>query len=247
MTPLVVAVTVPSLSVHRLFGDLLDDTGDWIPHVLAEHRHVVAFGGSRVARPICSVTVDNTAGMRLLLEHLYGLGHRRIAYAGCQRNVDMQVRQESFLAFVAEKGLFFPAGYVQDASLLDYGDGYATAATIFATHPRPTAFIASNDRMAIGALRAAEEVGLRVPADVSIVGFDDLGIAAFSVPPLTTIRQPADRLGAAAVGLLVDLVEGRLDPSTGCNVVFEPELIVRASSGPPPVDSTPGYRVAPTS
>jgi len=96
---------------------------------------------------------------------------------------------------------------------------------------RPTAIFALNDRMALGVLQYAREHGLRVPQDLSVVGFDDIPAAATSFPPLTTIRQPSVKMGHEAVKLLFKLLEGG---SSSSRVVVSTELVVRASSGPPP-------------
>ena len=97
--------------------------------------------------------------------------------------------------------------------------------------PSPTAVFASNDRLAIGAVHAAVEAGLRVPQDVSIVGVDDIELAAYQTPPLTTVRQSLTDVATLATTILLDLLEGHAPEQA--QVVFEPELVVRESTAPP--------------
>jgi DNA-binding LacI/PurR family transcriptional regulator len=99
--------------------------------------------------------------------------------------------------------------------------------------PAPTAVFASNDRLAIGAVRAAVEAGLRVPQDVSIVGVDDIELAAYQTPPLTTVRQSLTDVATLATRILLDLLGGREPDRT--QVIFAPELMVRQSTAPPPI------------
>lgn len=97
--------------------------------------------------------------------------------------------------------------------------------------PRPTAIFACNDLMAIGALRAAHEAGLWAPSGLSIVGFDDIELASYTSPPLTTVAQPVRRIGTTAVDFLLELISGkRHEPR---RVLLQPELRVRCSSGAP--------------
>jgi DNA-binding LacI/PurR family transcriptional regulator len=215
-----------------ILGTTIGRSFDWVEQVLARHRYVVAFGRGQ-GRPPVSVGVDNSQGTRLLLEHLFGLGHRSIAYVGCQRNLDMRARCDSFRAFVAQHGLPCPPAYVRDEPMFDFDHGYRAMQAVLAARPRPTAVLAANDRLAIGALRAAAEAGVPVPQGVSVVGFDDLTLAAFSRPPLTTMRQPTEAMGRIAAQLLVDMVEGRTRPEEAEDVVLQPELIIRSSTAPP--------------
>jgi DNA-binding LacI/PurR family transcriptional regulator len=100
---------------------------------------------------------------------------------------------------------------------------------LLARHPRPTAVFAANDLMAIGAMRAVDEAGLQVPADISIVGVDDIQVAAFQNPPLTTIHQPFTQLATSGVQLLLNILKGQ--DLTATQIVVEPTLVVRQSTG----------------
>ena len=118
--------------------------------------------------------------------------------------------------------------------LLWHGDftsesGYACMHALLRHTPRPSAVFVANDLMALGALCAAHECGVDVPGDISVVGFDDIELARFSSPPLTTVAQPKQRIAALAVDMLLERIEGRRADAR--KVVLQPELRVRASSG----------------
>jgi LacI family transcriptional regulator len=112
--------------------------------------------------------------------------------------------------------------------------GYAAASRLLAGAQRPTAIIAGNDLMAIGAMRAAREAGLNVGRHLSVVGFDDITLAEHAHPPLTTVRQPIYEIGQRVCRMLVRILAGEPLKEEECQVLFEPELVIRDSSGPPP-------------
>ena len=177
------------------------------------------------------VMSDNEAGARAAVRHLYELGHRRIAtitgMIDSRPGVD---RLRGYRRAIQECGLAYRDDFVA------YGDFYAesareAAARLLALPERPTAIFAAADLMAIGAIRAAAEAGLRVPDDVSIVGFDDIQLAPHVNPPLTTLRQDKLGLGAAAGEALVARVAGETDRPPLRTLPVE--LVVRGSTGPP--------------
>jgi LacI family transcriptional regulator len=127
------------------------------------------------------------------------------------------------------------AGVPYDEDLVIRGDYHAQSGmdithAILRMNPRPTAVFALNDLMALGALRAAAESGYAIPRDLAVVGYDDLEIAHFTNPPLTTIAQPKKEIGARAIDLLVDRMSRKTRPNT--RLVLPPELIIRRSSQP---------------
>jgi LacI family transcriptional regulator len=178
------------------------------------------------------VMSDNEAGARAAVEHLHGLGHRRIATVtgmiDSRPGID---RLRGYRAAVQALGLAYRDDYVA------YGDFYAESgreatARMLASAEPPTAIFAASDLMAIGAIRAVAEVGLQVPHDVSIVGFDDIQLAPHVNPPLTTLRQDMLGLGAAAGDALVARVAG--DPDRPPLRTLPVELVVRGSTAAPP-------------
>ncbi|GGT25665.1 hypothetical protein GCM10014713_18350 [Streptomyces purpureus] len=171
--------------------------------------------------------------MRLAVTHLVALGHTRIGLAvGPKRFVPVQRKIEGFRLGMAERlGLSTEdADALIEHSLYTLEGGQAAAAALISRGC--TAVVCASDMMALGAIRAARQQGLEVPRDVSVVGFDDSPLIAFTDPPLTTIRQPVQAMGQAAVRALLEEIGGT--PAPHSEFVFLPELVVRGStaSGP---------------
>ena len=173
-----------------------------------------------------SVVFDQWNGARLAVNYLIDLGHREIAeISGPLDHFDGAMRHRAWEVFLGNNGL--------EPSLTAAGDftvcsGYTCAKQILAQKRSFTALFAGNDLMALGALRALHEAGLRVPQDVSVVGFDDLAIAAYFDPPLTTMRQDFGALGRESVEYLVSRIENS-DVSIQQRVL-SPELVIRKST-----------------
>ena len=180
---------------------------------------------------VTSVDVDNVAGARDAVEHLIGLGHRRIA---CITNAPLvytaaQERLAGYRAAHAAAGLPVDEGLVATGDF-DAPSGHAAMRELLERTSFDAVFAAS-DVVALGAIGALREAGLRVPRDCSVVGFDDIPLAAYFDPPLTTIRLPASELGQAAGRALLERIA---DPSADARRTLLPtELIVRASTAPP--------------
>jgi DNA-binding LacI/PurR family transcriptional regulator len=221
---------------------LLGDTSDQ-PRLLEDLRDtnidvVGLWQGSAPVLGMSTVSVDNRAGMEALMSHLLGLGHKRMAFIGGGFGEgrllgDIGERRAAFLELMAAANLPVPDSYV--CEIKNNLSGGATAFESLMNLPvRPTAIFASTDLLAIGALHAAGRMGLSVPRDVSIVGFDDLPMAEYTNPALTTVRQPMAEMAAVGVGAAIDK-----DRAEGAAVVqlLVPSLVVRESSGRPP-DST---------
>lgn len=173
-----------------------------------------------------AVAVDQIAGTRLALDHLYQLGHRRIQHiAGPTDFSEARLRREAFAAFVAEHSLEAFPDLQGDWSA---ESGYQAA---LRTGPGVTAIASANDQMAQGAIHALTDRGLRVPEDISIVGFDDIPESAHFRPPLTTIHQDFPGVGDQAIAVLVARLRGE-----GATVPapLRPWIVRRASTAPPP-------------
>ena len=177
------------------------------------------------------VMSDNVSGAEAAVRHLHDLGHRRIAtITGMLESRPGIDRLRGYRAAAQALGLAYRDEYVT------YGDFYAESgreqtARLLQLEDRPTAIFAAADMMAIGALRAVAEAGLRVPEDISIVGFDDIQLAPHINPPLTTMRQDKLGLGAAAGDALVARIAG--DPGRDPLLRLPVELVVRGSTAPP--------------
>jgi DNA-binding LacI/PurR family transcriptional regulator len=180
---------------------------------------------------IHSVEVDKLSGVRTMMRHLMSLGHRRIgviSYAppGTNRHADYRIR-------VVRK-MLKDVGSLLDDDLVGYGSydpetGYQVMCEMLRVQPLPTAIFALNDIMAFGAIRAINEAGLRVPDDIAVVGFDDVRLAAFTTPPLTTMYEPDVDHGRLSAELLMALIRGETPPQK--HITLETQLIVRESCG----------------
>ncbi len=182
--------------------------------------------------PVTSVDVDNVAAARGAVEHLLSIGHRRIA---CITNAPLaytaaQERLRGYREALAAAGVEYVDDLVIEADF-DAHSGHVAMSTLIAREvPFGAAFVAS-DVVALGAIGALRATGRRVPDDVSIVGFDDIPLARYFDPALTTVRLPAYELGHAAGRALLDRIADRAMPS---RTLLPTELIVRASTAPPP-------------
>lgn len=178
-----------------------------------------------------SVNIDDRAAARLAMEHLLGLGHRRIAHiSGLPQSSTSRARLDGYLDAFAAAGIAFDESLVVEGSFSIEG-GQAAASTLLALTQRPTAIFAANDESAIGASTLLKTRGLSIPADMSIVGFDDIEHSARTLPPLTTVRQPRFGIGMAAMSLLLDVLAGKELPER--HIVLPVELIVRQSTAAP--------------
>jgi DNA-binding LacI/PurR family transcriptional regulator len=214
-----------------LLGDMQDQ-----PHLLADLRNslvpVVALWQGSSPLEVPTVDVDNAAGIVAGLEHLVDLGHRRIAFISGRPLGDIRERQAAFEAFMSERLGGVPAGYVQQVPNSPVGGEDALAVLLDLPEP-PTAIMTSTDTLAVGVLHAAYAGGRRVPADLSVVGFDDIQLAGHTVPALTTLRMPTRDIVARGVQLAIDLARDA-DASREPRVeVVAAELIVRESTAPP--------------
>jgi LacI family transcriptional regulator len=181
-----------------------------------------------------SVGSTNFLGGLAATQHLLDLGHRRIAYlGGPAASACNQARMQGYRGAMETAGVPVPDGYVRTGSFV-YRDGYEVGAELLALPTPPTAVFAGSDETALGVIEAARVRGLRVPEDLSVVGFDDTQIARFSSPPLTTVRQPLREIGTVAVRRGLRLSAGEKVDSH--HVELATELVVRGSTAPLRVD-----------
>ena len=179
---------------------------------------------------VTNLVLDERLAARLALEHLTSLGHERIAFIkGQPFSSDSEVRWESIRAVARELRIEIRAELTVQLENDSFSPmvGYPLVRELLSRTTDFTALLAYNDLSAIGAIRAIRERGLRVPEDISVVGFDDIHSAAFQNPSLTTIRQPLREMGMRAARILVDRLKGKDDPG---QISVEPELIIREST-----------------
>jgi len=176
-----------------------------------------------------SVTVDNERGVQLAVSHLAGLGHRNIAcIAGPQDLSTGLARYRGFQAAMAAAGLEVAPGQVAFARAFSIEEGRRCAAEILASDAGCTAVAAANDMLAVGCYLALDQAGLRCPADISVVGFNDMPFIDMLRPPLTTIAFPHYQLGTQAAQMLIERMNGDAGPARA--LYLAPELIVRGST-----------------
>jgi len=188
----------------------------------------VAYGRTLDGREFPYVDVDYVAGMRALVQHLSDLGHRRVACViGSPDFTFVHYQLEGFRLAMHTCGLSANDDLIIEADLTQRG-GYGAAQTLLSQSEPPTAIVASSDLMALGVMSAAQDQGLDVGRDIAIAGFDDIPLAETSHPTLTTVRQPAHRLGQLMGKMLVALARGEA-PSEP-QVLVVPSLIIRQST-----------------
>ena len=178
------------------------------------------------------VVVDNRKGAYEATFHLVQLGHRHIAFLGGPDEFSTaQERMEGFVAALRDSGLPARQEWVWPG-LFRSRAAYHEAFGLLSGKERPTAIFAGNDLMAFGVLEAAAHCNLRVPEELSVVGFDDIEMAAHHALGLTTVSQERDRMAEMAARILIDLIEGRASPPI--RVVLRPSLVLRRTTGPAP-------------
>jgi LacI family transcriptional regulator len=221
-------------SLSRLGGTLIDGAILVTPTVVSAPAEipVVAVDPHTGPPGIPTVDADNVAGAMAATRHLLALGHRRIAHLGGRADLESaRLRENGFRAAMAA------AGVPVDAQLVRVGGYRPETATApvreLLTRPdRPTAVFAANDISAIRTIEVARELGLRVPEDLSVVGFDNVPESVLCHPSLTTIAQPLHDIGVTALRMLVELLAGR-EPAPA-HVRLPTRMVERASTGPVP-------------
>lgn len=194
----------------------------------------VAVAGHQKVENVTNIILDHRRAAELGLRHLKELGHERIAFLrGQTKSSDSASRWEAIQEVAQEFDIQIRPELVLQLQGMESTPelGYPYGKALIARNVPFTALFAYNDISAIGAMRAFQEAGLRVPEDISVVGFDDVSIASFSIPPLTTVRQPLAKMGRIAAETLLDRIEERA--AFIPEIAVEPELISRRSTGPP--------------
>jgi len=204
---------------------------------------VVAISAHSAVPNVTNIILDHHRAVEIALQHLYALGHRRIAFMRGPRAIpDSEYRWQSIQQVAGEMGLVIDPGLVVRIDATGWSEktgqhpmapeiGYKPMQDLLAKTKDFTAIFCFNDIAAIGAIRALKDVGLRVPEDVSVVGFDDIQSAAYSTPSLTTVRQPLLEMGKRGAEILLERIANR-EKSYPAEIVMTPDLVVRESTGP---------------
>lgn len=214
----------------RVSASLQALVDDGLPVVIANRR--VRRGG------LSSVTGDDTAGVTALVDHLVGLGHRRIAcIPGPTATSTGSVRAAAFRTALVDHGLEVDERLVRPADAFRVPDGDRALTALVRSGERFTAVVAGDDLLAVGCYDALRRLGLRCPDDVSVVGFDDMPFVDKLWPPLTSVRVPHHEIGQQAAHMLLAQLEGRVP--AGSTALLPVALQVRGSTAPPRTDGVP--------
>ena len=194
---------------------------------------LVAVAGHRRIKGITNVALDHHRAAELTLSHLHSLGHRQIAFMrGQSFSSDSDARWKGLVSVAGKLGIKIQPEllFTLDRDMSSPELGYPVVQHLLATGKPFTALVAFNDISAIGAIRALQDANLRVPADVSVIGFDDIKAAGFTLPRLTTIHQPLEEFGRIAGEHLLGRMKGTLPPRQ--EIAVQPTLVARESTGP---------------
>jgi LacI family transcriptional regulator len=225
------------LEEHRVQGVLITPVagaGSRLARLQRRGTSVVLVDSRSPSRGQCSVAVDDVLGGDLAISHLLDAGHERIAYVSGPPGIrQVADRHEGALRAFARAGRSADDLQIIDAGALNVAAGQKAGAEIAAlpARSRPTAVFCANDLIALGVLQEMTRNRIRVPEEVSIVGYDDIDFAAAAAVPLTSVRQPRHQLGSTAARLLLDEAAAD-DTHQHRQVIFEPELVVRQSTQP---------------
>ena len=218
--------------ISEEYLEIMEDAG--MPYVVIK-RHVPG-------RPMNCVVSDDVAGARIATEHLLDLGHKRIGFVCAKPHITVaKERLAGYRAALETRNLLFDEALVRQESHFTVGKGREAVEILLRLPDPPTAIFVASDTMALGAYEAVRDLGLQIPQDVTLVGYDDLSPVAVLQPPLTTIRTSYYEFGRLAAQLLLNLIEGRETPPR--KKVIEPALIVRRSAAEPSPEeiATPVY------
>ncbi|MBX3083870.1 MAG: LacI family DNA-binding transcriptional regulator [Anaerolineae bacterium] len=195
------------------------------------NKHLVMTAWGSPIADIPMVNTNNMEGIRQAMRHLLGLGHQRIGFLDVGWSGDTMLRRQAYIESMNVAGLAYAPYIISEVEGMP--DGYRATTRLLELAEPPTAILAAEDFLALGALKAAYDKGRRVPQELSIVGFDDLPYAEFSVPALTTIRQPVGQIAEHTCHLLLRLINGETVPAAERQIMVQPELIIRESTAPP--------------
>ena len=216
-----------------VIGDIED--GKAADVELARHHHSLVGVTDRSARrAFPGVYADSRVGTILALEHLWSLGHRSIACVSDTRTADGRLRISTYEDFMRDQGAESEIRVHVTDQVSDLA--FELGQELFGQQPSRLGFsaiYAAADSTAIGLLQAAYQAGIKVPSELSIVGFDDIDMARHAIPPLTTVQQYGVEMGRSAVDLLMRMVEDDIDRDEVEDIVIQPSLVVRESTAPP--------------
>jgi DNA-binding LacI/PurR family transcriptional regulator len=214
------------LIIGQLEGDM-----ETLDILTRQHKYVVDVSDRVASRGFPGVYADSMIGTQLAMDHLWSLGHRRIVCMTDTKIKDGSLRAEGYQNYMREHGAEENIHIIKTPR--SFQASYEAGKSLFADfkrRDRPTAIFAGTDAIAIGLMQAAFQARIVVPDDVSIIGFDDIDFAPFTIPPLTTIKQSGFEMGQIAANLLIDMIEQERSSSEVEDVIMSPTLVVRQST-----------------
>jgi DNA-binding LacI/PurR family transcriptional regulator len=195
------------------------------PYVVLHPNYLDRYAGASFVR------IDNFAGAKQATDYLIGLGHRSIGIVSFPSEMPGNERLSGYRAALEQAGIGFRPDYVHESLDRPIQIGYRGALDLISSHPEITAVFAATDEIAMGTLTAIWQLGLKVPEDISVIGFDDISMASLITPPLTTIHQPIEEISRAVVEMAIGLVENPHQERV--DLVLPTELVVRNSCQAP--------------
>jgi DNA-binding LacI/PurR family transcriptional regulator len=217
-----------------ILGDLQKDETA-LEEMLRSNPATIALCRGPSPTSLYTINVDNFAGTQMLLDHLISLGHRRLGFIDGGWLGDIRERREAFQEYIHSNSLPFHSEWIQSEKNSPEG-GYRAMQSLLDLSDYPTAIFASDDVMAIGAMKAIADHGKSIPGEISVVGFDNIDFSKYFNPALTTIHQPVEEMCRQALRLMLKLIK-----EPGCcpsPMLFrlKPELVIRQSTGPVPAE-----------
>ncbi len=196
----------------------------------------VRFTSDLADEPWKLVVTDYLPAIMDMTSHLVGLGHREIGFiSGPRGHRSSQKRHETFVEALAGHGLELPGDMIAEGDFT-YESGVVAARELLSRERRPTAIFAANDEMAFGVMHVAADMGLKVPQDLSLVGFDGTPFSSFVVPALSTIRRPTDEMAQLGTQKLLALIDEGPDSARAFETMVSPQFVPRGSTGPAPIN-----------
>lgn len=221
-------IMLPPVSDVPELGEAVDSLG--IPHVRFSSQH--ATDAWRLVITNYGPAVDE------LTDHLVGLGHRAIGFiSGPRDNIPSQMRQQAFVAALARHGLTLREEFIAEGAFT-YESGLSAARSLLSKSTRPTAIFAANDEMALSVMNVAHDLGLSIPDDLSVVGFDGTPFAGFVIPSLSTIHRPSAEMASLAARKLLTLINEGRQAASDLESIISPRFVPRASTGRAPAEHT---------
>ena len=217
-------IVLPPVSEVEELGAALNDAG--CPYV--------QFSSELSAEPWKQVVTNYLPAITDMTAHLVALGHRRFGFiSGPRDSISSRKRQEAFVQALKHYGLKLPKTMIVEGAFT-YESGERAAEKLLSRAERPTAVFAGNDEMAFGLMNVADRMGLRVPEDLSVVGFDGTAFATFIIPSLSTIRRPANEMSQLGAQKLIARINDGPDAARAFETMVSPQFVPRDSTGPAP-------------